>query len=108
MGDEHIAKRLDRFLISTHLVEEPILLRQWVGTGGESDHYPIFLEVAGNTRKPTSPFKFNSSWLKEEEFINLVKELWIPLNQDERAVVQFANNLKTLKQATIEWERKKK
>jgi len=32
----------------------------------------------------------------------------IPLNQDERVVVQFINNIKTLKHATIEWERKKK
>jgi hypothetical protein len=97
MGDDHIAKRLDRFLISAHLVEEPLLLRQWVGSGGESDHDPIFMEVAVNTRKPTSPFKFNSAWMKEEEFINLVKETWIPLNQDERETVQFARNLKTLK-----------
>jgi hypothetical protein len=51
MGEEHIAKRLDHFLISTHLVEVLLLLRQWVGSRGKSDHYPIFLEVAGNTRK---------------------------------------------------------
>jgi hypothetical protein len=54
-------------------VEDPILLRQWVGTGEESYHYPIFLEAAGNTKKPTSPFKFNSSWLKEEEFIKILE-----------------------------------
>jgi hypothetical protein len=27
---------------------------------------------------PTSyPFKFNSSWLREVEFVNLVKEVWL-------------------------------
>jgi hypothetical protein len=41
------------------LVEEPILFRQWVGSGGESDHYPIFMEIAGTTKKPASAFKFN-------------------------------------------------
>jgi hypothetical protein len=56
LGEEHIAKRLDHFLISTSLVESPLLFRQRVGLGGEFDHYPIFLEVAGNTRKPTIPF----------------------------------------------------
>jgi hypothetical protein len=87
MGEEYFTKRLDRFLISANLVESPLFFRQWVGSGGESDHHPIFLEVAGNTRKPTSPFKFYSSWLKEEEFINLVKELWNPINQEDRATV---------------------
>jgi hypothetical protein len=94
LGEDHIAKRIDCFLISTYLVESPLLFRQWVGSGGESDHYPIFLEVAGNTRKPTSPFKFNSAWLKEEEFINLVKEIWIPLTKKNGQLTQFAQNLK--------------
>jgi hypothetical protein len=51
-----------------------------VGAGGESDHYPILLEVAKGRRKPTSPFKFNPKWLKEESFIDLVKEQWVPFD----------------------------
>jgi len=47
-----------------------------VGLRGESNHHPIFLEVAGDSRKLASPFKFNSAWLKEEEFLNLLKELY--------------------------------
>jgi hypothetical protein len=108
LGEDHIAKRLDHFLISNWLVEEPILFRQWVGSGGESDHYPIFMEIAGATRKPASPFKFNSGWLKEESFIKLVKEVWAPLGPTERVAVQFARNLKSLKIATKSWEKRKK
>jgi hypothetical protein len=67
-------------------VEEPFLFRQWVGSGGESDHYPIFLEIEGASRKPTSPFKFNFAWLKEEIFIKLVKEVWTPIGKTERAM----------------------
>jgi hypothetical protein len=47
-----------------------------VGVGGEYDHYPIFLEVAKGRRKPACPFKFNLEWLKEESFIDMVKEQW--------------------------------
>jgi hypothetical protein len=45
--------------------------------------------------------------LKEEDFINLVKDLWNPINQEE-TVVQFAQNLKNFKKSMIEWVRKKK
>jgi hypothetical protein len=108
IGEDYIAKRLDHFLISENLVESPLLFRQWVGSGGESDHHPIFLEVAGRSKKPAIPFKFNSSWLKEEEFLALVKEIWTPITPGRLAVVQFARNLKNLKKDTVEWARKKK
>jgi hypothetical protein len=43
LGEDCIAKRLDHFLISSALVEEPLLFRQWTGLGGESNHFSIFL-----------------------------------------------------------------
>jgi hypothetical protein len=76
-------------------LETTLLFRQWIGSGGESDHHLIFLEVVGSTKKPTSPFKFNSTWLKEEEFISLVKRHWIPIDQNDWDVVQFSKNIKT-------------
>jgi hypothetical protein len=71
-----------------------------MGTGGEFDHFPIFLELVGVLKNPASLFKFNSAWLKEESFQNLVKEVWAPLDHTERATVQFARNLKELKITT--------
>jgi hypothetical protein len=75
------------------------MCRQWVGSGGDSDHHPIFLEVVPQPKKPASPFKFNSSWLKDDEFIALVKEVWTPIDSSigTRAVIQMATNLKRLK-----------
>jgi hypothetical protein len=108
LGEDYISKRLDRFLLSTNLVESPLFFRQWVGSGGESDHHPIYLEVEGRSKKPTSPFKFNSAWLKEEEFMSLAKDIWTPLVQEEQAMVQFVRNLKNIKKAIVEWARKKK
>lgn len=78
MGDQRVAKRLDRFLVAESLAFGVDLVWQWVGPRGISDHCPIFLELRGRQRKPPSPFKFNPSWLKEEGFQNLVKELWHP------------------------------
>jgi hypothetical protein len=55
-----------------------------------------------------SPFKFNSTWLKEEDFLNLVKEVWIPMDRRDRVAVQFVQNLKRLKKDTMEWAKRKK
>jgi hypothetical protein len=54
----------------------------------------------GESRKLTSPFKFKFGRLKEESFLNLVKEVWTSIGRSEMAFVQFARNLKELKTTT--------
>jgi hypothetical protein len=108
LGKDYIAKWMDHFLISISLVEEPIIFRQWTNSGGDSDHFPIFLKLAATSRKLTSHFKFKSSWLKEESFLKLVKEIWTPIGRSKREVVHFARNLKELKIATKSSGKKRK
>jgi len=105
VGDQRVAKRLDRFLVSESLANTVEVVRQWVGSGGLSDHSPIFLDYRGRSRKPASPFKFNPSWLKEESFLKLVQDLWVHGNVGNMdfAGVLFCQNLKRIKQATIKW-----
>ena len=45
LGEERIAKQLDRFLISEDLREEDFVFKQWVDSGVDLDHLPIFLEI---------------------------------------------------------------
>jgi hypothetical protein len=89
-------------------VEEPFIFRQWIGIGGELNHFPIFLEIAGAYRKLTIPFKFNYDCLKEERFQKLVKEAWSPIGHSKREVIQFTRNLKELKTTTKAWEKRRK
>jgi len=77
MGAKALARRLDYFLIKAPLMASLNLFCQWVASGGISDHSPIFLELKGNSSKCPSPFKFNSSWLLESTFCNLVLASWI-------------------------------
>ena len=37
-----IAKRLDKFLVKDKMMENQYRFRQWVGLGGDSDHFPVF------------------------------------------------------------------
>lgn len=80
MGKDRIAKRLALFLLAKQLVNSQLQIKKWVCNGGESDHLPILLEIGGDFKTPTSPFKFNSAWLKDEKFHALVKSQWVPYN----------------------------
>eukprot|EP00253_Pinus_taeda_P016122 PITA_16122 len=111
-GEDRIAKRLDRFLISEGLIQKVPLFRQWVEEVGNSDHFPIFLDLSFPPPKPPAPFKFNSSWLQDPCFVNIFKSTWIhpAQNANESKSFLFMENLKRLKKATISWakERQKK
>ena len=67
-GDGRVSKRLDRFLVSENLMDRQQYIRQWVGSGGHSDHLRIFLEYKNGPEKPPSLMKFNKTWLKDESF----------------------------------------
>jgi hypothetical protein len=110
VGDDRVAKHLDRFLLSEDLLESLELVRQWVSCGGESDHNLIVLELSGRSRRASSPFKFFEGWILDPSYQALVRGLWTPISTVNQipVAVQFVGNLKRLKQATISWAREKK
>lgn len=85
------------------MVEELVgkipIFQQWIGSRGDSEHHPIFLELKGGSKKPGNPFKFNPCWLNEDNYIKLIKEKWVPLDQLSLQSVahQFMENLKKVK-----------
>jgi len=55
----------------------------------------MLFEVALTQGTPPSPFKMNLAWLKEEDFVNKVKEAWNPFDDsNESAPLRFHQNLK--------------
>jgi len=77
---------------------------------GESDHFPIFLGLTKGMKNHAIPLKFNVEWIKEESFIESVKEYWIPFdtNSGTPSTVHFFSNLKKVKQDTITWAQLKR
>jgi hypothetical protein len=57
IGDDIIEKRLDRFLIFDKLLEHPLQFRKWIGSRGESNHSPIFLEVFRRDDEANEPLQ---------------------------------------------------
>ena len=98
-GEARVAKRIDRFLIAEQLVDRFFLVRQWVGSGGQSNHSPIFFEIKKGPINPPSHLKFNKIWLQDESFKNLFLSHWNPtVGANVRsAALQFVDNIKRLK-----------
>jgi hypothetical protein len=96
-------------LIKDTLIEKSFQLKQWIGHGGISDHYPIFLEIRTGMDKPPSPFKFNRTWLSDETFLKLVKEncrIYDP-ESNKVAGLHFVKNLPIIKEKTKTWAHQK-
>eukprot|EP00253_Pinus_taeda_P003035 PITA_03035 len=110
IGEDRIAKRLDRFLVAESLSTKVPMIRQWVEEIGNSDHFKIFLDMTIPPHKPPTPFKFNPAWLQDPSFCNLFKETWIHPDQNagEDKSFLFMENLKRLKKATISWVKDRK
>eukprot|EP00253_Pinus_taeda_P016357 PITA_16357 len=109
--EAQVAKILDRFLLSEDLISKVPILTQWVDEIGNSDHFPIFLDLSSPTpTKPPAPFKFNSSWLQDPSFNKIFKETWIhpDISAREDKSFLFMENLKRLKKTTISWEKDRK
>lgn len=109
VGEAALATRLDRFVIKNQLLQRLTHYRQWFGSGGISDHPPIYLEVSSPPIKPRAPFKFNSVWLQDPSYIELVTNHWAqnPPSQYHSRAKGFYQNFLQLKKLTIKWAKEK-
>lgn len=109
-GEDALARRLDHFLIKATLFARFDRIHQLMGSGGLSNHSPIFMGVMESNHKPNSPFKFNATWLTEANFHKLVHETWTHygLNNHSSPNEVIACNLDHLKLKTMSWAREKK
>ncbi|XP_019082000.1 uncharacterized protein LOC109124331 [Vitis vinifera] len=94
--------RLDRFLVSEGWEGHFSNVLQCVLPKPVSDHSPILLDVGGMRRGP-SPFRFESMWLKEEGFKDLVKFWWLELSFRGFSSFILTEKLKKLKGFLKSW-----
>ena len=77
LGPGHIAARLDRFLVQSSFLLLGLESRMHILPCSVSDHRPIKLELLAHLDQGPIPFKFSPQWVKEQSFMQLVKESWI-------------------------------
>ena len=110
VGTECICKRLDKLLLSAYFLYRDFIFKQWIGSGGDSDHQPVFLQLSSNTSKKHCPFKFNACWLEHAELVEILKDSWVVYDalSEVSLASQFVMNLKRIKYLSIDWSLTKK
>eukprot|EP00253_Pinus_taeda_P018951 PITA_18951 len=109
-GEDSLECKLDRFLVKEKVLDLGLQIRHWVGSGGISDHLPIYLEIEGGQAKPKGPFKFCSVWLKDDSYKRLVTDFWKenPPRRREDNTRRFIQNLTNLKRMSKIWAHNKR
>ena len=74
-----------------------------MGSGGDSDHQPVFLQILNKGIQLKSPFKFNPHWLENDELVKTLKDTWVAYydNIHDTHASHFVSNLKSLKEVSI-------
>ena len=105
MGEEGISKRLDHFLLSDQLVSSLPRYRVWTHRCGLSDHFLVILVWQDHRTSCAFPFKFNQSWLSNEDFKKMIRSEWPLLLSDNPLdpMYDLSYRLRTLKIRVKSW-----
>ena len=105
MGEDGISKRLDRFLLSDQLISSLPRHRVWTHRSGISYHFPVLLEWKEHLNPCAYPFKFNQSWLGNEDFIQMIRTEWPLIHSDASLdfMNAFSGKLRLLKEKVKPW-----
>lgn len=75
-GTQHIASRLDRFLISGNVIHLGGDFHASILPQGGSDHWPIMLQWSRLGTRCNRPFQFEAFWFSNPNFKMVVSEAW--------------------------------
>lgn len=107
-GTKQIASRLDRFLISEHIIGLDIFYEASILPIIGSDHWPIKLEIALNNPIKKRPFWFESFWLRAPDFLDKVRSWWQDSKsgkEGRRKMHSFQLKLKEINSKIKKWNR---
>jgi len=105
-GTQHIASRLDQFLILDNAIHLGGDFHASILPQGGSDHWPIMLQWSRLGTRCNRPFRFEAFWFSNPNFKIVVSEAWQSFIPPEGAkMFQFQQKLKNLKQVLKAWNR---
>lgn len=105
-GKNQIASRLDRFLFTEAIMNKDIFVEAKIIPSLGSDHWSIRLEIDIKKNRGRRPFRFESFWLRDPEFIKKIEEWWCQSSVQGRGQMQtFQLKLKELKGKIKKWNK---
>eukprot|EP00253_Pinus_taeda_P034931 PITA_34931 len=76
IAPNHIAARLDRFLVHTSFLTCGLMASSKILPNLTSDHKPILLELSLDINLGPIPFRFSPLWIQQDGFQEVVSESW--------------------------------
>eukprot|EP00253_Pinus_taeda_P034292 PITA_34292 len=102
LGLGHIAATLDTFLVQGSFLLLGLESRMHILPCSVSNHRPIKLDLVAHMDQGPIPFKFSPFWVKEQTFMQLVKNTWKqPVNGS--AFFVWEEKLRRVKAALKTW-----
>jgi hypothetical protein len=102
MGKDHIAARLDIFLVNNIFLEDNVSYHSNILSWGGSDHKPISLFIEPMEDYGPIPFRFNPLWAQDPSFLELVSHSWCHRVHGSPIYI-WENKVKKLKYALKYW-----
>jgi exonuclease III len=106
IGHQHVACRLDRFLVTEALLESDQAMEANIIPKSGSDHWPIvFCLDPGFPTRP-KPFRFEKFWLTHPDFNQLAHTWWAQAEIDHGThMYKFQQRLKNFKLHLKRWNK---
>ncbi|XP_060195442.1 uncharacterized protein LOC132624727 [Lycium barbarum] len=103
-GDDCIFERLDRCMGNQLLQAKysSVGIKHLIRSG--SDHAPMLISYTGDNRSIKKPFKFLNFWVKQEGFIELIKQNWTA-DFLANPFILFHHKLQKVKAALSQWSK---
>lgn len=105
-GKNRLASRLDRFLLSESIMNRDVFLEAKIMRALGSDHWPIRLEIDIKKNSGKKPFRFESFWLRNPQFLEKAEDWWTQSTVKGKGKMHtFQLKLKELKGKIKKWNR---
>ena len=106
-GESQVASKLDRFIILEDLMLNYKEIMARVLPYGDSDHWPIQMELQGVGKPRNRNFRFKNIWLSHPDFSNNIAIWWAEeLNIQGTSMFLLQKRLKHIKNRLKEWNKK--
>ncbi|XP_058755007.1 uncharacterized protein LOC131628158 [Vicia villosa] len=103
-GDGKSKSQIDRFLLSSTVVERWDVIGQMIGDRDISDQCPIWIMLDNKNWGP-KPFKFNNEWFSSEAFIPFVMKEWNSFDVKGRGDFILKEKLRLFKEVLKRWNK---
>ncbi|XP_058759359.1 uncharacterized protein LOC131632631 [Vicia villosa] len=103
-GDGNSMSRIDRFLLSSNVVDRWKIIGQLIGDRDISDHCPIWL-MKDNSNWGPKPFRFNNEWFSLGSFVPFVEKEWKSLKVEGRGDFVLKEKLRLFKDKLRSWNK---